>query len=116
MARHDTRKLQRHMTITPAYRLLMWYDIRPEKQEIYFHYMLQEFVPSLQKLGLYMIFVWQIDFGPYPTRQIEFICESRELLRAILGSEFWKQAETRIRGYTTNYGRKVVRFQDRFQF
>lgn len=101
--------------IIPEYRLLMWYDIHPEKYERYFRYMLQDFVPTMQKMGLLMIFAWQINYGSYPSRQIEFICEDRQTLRMILASDVWKKAEARLKSYTTQYGRKIIRFQDRFQ-
>lgn len=99
--------------INPTYRLLMSYDIHPDKYERYYRYMIAEFVPTMGKLGLHMLFVWQIYHNNNPSRQVEFVCQDRETLRTILTSDIWTKSEARIKSYTTRYQRKIVRFQDR---
>jgi hypothetical protein len=102
--------------LKPAYRLLLLYDTRPDRLQQYYQYMRGEFVPGLQKMGLHMVFAWQIYGDGYPNRQIDFICESGELLRDLLTSERYEEIESRLISYTTSYERKVVRFENRFQF
>ena len=63
-------------TITPGYKLLLTYDIRPDQVEKYYHYVLKEFVPELETMGLYLFRVWHIAWGNYPVRQLEFVAES----------------------------------------
>jgi len=98
------------------YRMLIWYDIRSDKYEAYYRYMVGEFVPTVREIGLHMYYVWQISYGDYPSRQLEFVVTDRETLRKALESDTWRDSEKRLKTYTTNYGRKVIPFENRFQF
>ena len=103
------------MSLIPTYRLMLKYDVHPERYEIYFRYISREFVPLLQQMGLHMIFAWQV-YGDHPERQIEFVCEDDETLRTALMSDRFQKAEERLKSYTTFYTRKVVHFHNRYQF
>lgn len=100
----------------PAYRVILSYEVHPEKFERYYNYVLGEFVPHLQQMGLQMIFAWQVVYGEYPGRQVEFVCGDRHTLRDALENEVFKRAEERLKSYTVVYRRKVVHFENRFQF
>ena len=102
--------------LTPSHRLILSYDVQPDRFQQYYLYIRGEFVPTLQKLGLHMIFAWQVHGEGQPGRQIEFICESGEILCQALQNERFQHAEERLKSYTTQYQRKVVRFKNRFQF
>lgn len=99
-----------------TYRILMTYNIHPGRYEHYYRYMLGEFVPTLQKLELRMLFAWHVHGENYPQRQVEFICEGRDQLITALTDPTFQNAEERLQDYTTGYSRKIVRFENRFQF
>lgn len=100
----------------PDYRILMKYDIRASRQDAYYRYVLGEFVPLMQSLGLQMIFAWHVYGDGYPERQIEFVCDTKETLQAVLANRHFQQAEDTLKAYINNYERKIVRFKNRFQF
>lgn len=100
----------------PQYKLLITYDILSDKYEIYYRYVLGDFVPAVRELGLYLTYAWHVAYGDYPARQLEFICENREKVQEILTSTRWTRLEDRLKSYTTRYQRKLVHFEDRFQF
>ncbi|MBC8099339.1 MAG: hypothetical protein H7Y11_07840 [Armatimonadetes bacterium] len=100
----------------PEYKVLIVYDILPDKYEPYYRYVLGEFVPALREMGLPMTFAWHVAYGEYPARQLEFICEDRYTLLAVLCSTRWTDLEQQLMTYTTHYQRKLVHFEDRFQF
>ena len=102
--------------LEPSHRLLLIYDVHPERFQQYYLYMRGEFIPAMQKLGLYMIFAWQVLGEGYPERQIEFICETPDVLRGALADEKYQSAIKRLKSYTTTYRRKIVRFENRYQF
>jgi len=104
------------LPIVPNYKLMFKYDIQQELYEPYYRYIMGEFMPGLQSMKLYPFMVWHIAYGEYPLRQIEFVCESLEVLHTAFESELWNKLEARLKTYTFNYERKVVRFEDRFQF
>jgi hypothetical protein len=102
--------------ITPRYRLMMRYDIRLDTYQNYMQYVMNEFVPALQSMGVYMSGVWQTAYGNYPLRQIEFVVEDLNTLREVFRSDRWKQLEEELKSYTLRYERKLVAYEDRFQF
>ena len=55
-------------------------------------------------------------YGDYPMRQVEFVAESLEVIRTAIEQDQWQQLEDGLKEHTLNYQRKVVHFQDRFQF
>lgn len=102
----------------PDYRIILKYDILTSRQEAYYRYVLGDFVPLMQSLGLQIpqIFAWHVYGEGYPERQVEFVCPTREALRDVLENTRFQRAEERLKSYTANYERKIVRFANRFQF
>lgn len=94
----------------------MMYDIRPDQVEKYYDYVLKEFVPELETMGLYMFRVWHIAYGDYPVRQLEFVTEDLATVQEIIHSDRWSDLEERLKLYTMRYSRKIVRFRTGFQF
>ena len=102
--------------ITPGYKLLLTYDIRPDCVERYYQYVLKEFVPELETLEIYLFRVWHIAWGAYPVRQLEFVTESHETLLRLSASPRFDDMETRLQELTSAYERKILRFRKGFQF
>jgi len=103
--------------IRPKYKLILFYDIKPDKQEQYYRYVLSTFVPAIQKLGVYMYMAWHVAYGAddYPMRKIEFVTESAEVLRQLFQSSEWEDLENKLQRYILNYERKVVDYRSGFQ-
>jgi hypothetical protein len=102
-------------TIIPKYKLLISYDIRPNMVEKYYYFVLKEFVPELETMGLYMFKVWHIAYGEYPIRQMEFVVEDMVTLHEVFASARWATLEHQLQELTTNYSRKVVYFKKGYQ-
>jgi hypothetical protein len=102
--------------IIPRYRLMVRYDIRLDQYEPYYQFVMNDFVPSLQNMGLYMVGIWHTAYGNYPLRQIEFVTDSLTTVQEIFQSERWDNLEEKLKSYTLRYERKLVRYRDQFQF
>lgn len=102
--------------MTPEYKLIIVYDILPEKQESYYRYVLGEFVPALRTMGLHMTSAWHIAYGPYPERMLEFVIETREVWDKVVANPRWRTLEERLQNFTDSYSRKLIYYKDRFQF
>ncbi|RMF76547.1 MAG: hypothetical protein D6737_19900 [Chloroflexi bacterium] len=102
--------------IIPRYKLLLYYNIRPEATDGYYQYVLGEFIPAMQRMGLYMLAAWHIAYGDYPMRQVEFVAEELESVQNAFNSPRWKEMERELQNYTTNLQHKVVVYRDGFQF
>lgn len=99
-----------------AMKLLLIYDPLPEQREEYFSYVLGEFVPALESLGLKLCEAWHTAYGDYPLRLTAFQAADRATLEAVLASEDFRDLENRLQDYVINYRRKIVSEQRRFQF
>ena len=97
-------------------KLLLTYDPLPKHREEYFRYVLGEFVPALENLGLTLCEAWHTAYGQYPLRLTGFIAEDREALETVLASPEFLELESRLQDCVINYRRKIVAQQPRFQF
>lgn len=99
------------------YKLILTYDIQPDVQETYFQFMLGEFVPMAQALGLHMNGAWHTAYGDYPIRLVEFIAEDLATIHTALKNSQWLALEDRLQEFVTNYHKKALRLrEDVFQF
>ncbi|RMF35887.1 MAG: hypothetical protein D6759_04255 [Chloroflexi bacterium] len=96
-------------------KLLISYDIRPETVEEYRRFLLGEFLPAVQEMGLAISEIWHTAYGDYPLRMTGFVAESEETLWAILHSPEWERLETTLRAYVVGYQRKVIPYRGGFQ-
>jgi hypothetical protein len=103
------------MPTQPTHRLILTYDINPLHYGSYYRYILGDFVPTLQKLGMQMLFAWQVISENHPERQIDFVCDSPAKIQQLLVNERFIRAERRLKSYTSRYHRKVVVFENRCQ-
>lgn len=103
------------MLITPTHRLMLIYDIKQQLQNEYYEYILRDFIPNLQRMNVYMLYAWQVISENHPERQIEFVCESGGIMKDVISSEAYHQAEEKLKEYTTNFRRKIVIFENRCQ-
>ena len=97
-------------------KLLIAYNVKPAQEEAYFHYMMGEFLPAAQSIGLIMAEGWRTAWGDYPQRLIALVAESNENLEQILKSERWHEMEAALGEYVKDYQRQVVPYRSGFQF
>ena len=102
--------------IVPRYKLMILFDVQPTQYEHYYRYLLGDFIPGLQKMQLYPFMAWLTAYGNYRQRQVEFVAENLDVVKAALASDSWQKLEEGLQSHTHNYTRKLVQFKDRFQF
>ena len=107
--------MPRTQQIIPRYKLILFYNIKPDKQDQYYRYMLNSFVPAVQKLGVYMHMAWYVAYGDHPMRKIEFVTESADVLRQLFLSDEWDDLENELKRHIDGYQRKVVDYRSGFQ-
>ncbi len=100
----------------PRVKLLLYYDIVPENQQSYYEFILREYIPALQAMGLQMTEAWHTAYGDYPLRMASFVAPDRQTLGEILHSEEWEQLEEKLEQYVVNLKYKVIPYRDGFQF
>ncbi len=97
-------------------KLLVTYNILLHRQEAYLHFIVDEFIPTLQTLGLSNQGIWHTAYGDYPGLLLVFVTETPEAMQRALESETWKEVEKKLETFVTDYGRRVVPNTPFFQF
>ncbi len=99
-----------------AVKLIMTWDILPGREQAYFEFVVQEFIPALQRLGLQPSEAWFTVYGKGPQITTVALAPSLKMLRSVIQSTAWRDLENRLLDYVTNYRYKIVRARPGFQF
>lgn len=97
-------------------KLLITYNVKPAYEETYYRFMMGEFLPAAQSLGLEMVEGWHTAWGDYPQRLIGLAAEDQKTIEEALASERWQEVETELARYVTDYQRRAVPYRNGFQF
>ncbi|MER3458883.1 MAG: hypothetical protein C4309_09915 [Chloroflexota bacterium] len=97
-------------------KMLLSYDILTETEQEYYQYVLGEFLPRVQTLGLEPVEAWHTAYGDYPIRMIALVAENPEIMKAALTSPEWKALERKLKKYIVHYQRRIVPYREGFQF
>ncbi|MBN2048513.1 MAG: hypothetical protein JW750_11780 [Anaerolineaceae bacterium] len=97
-------------------KLIMTWDIQPEREREYFEFVIREFLPGVQNLGLELTDAWATVYGDRPQIQVGAISDSIDIVRGVLRSEEWDELESKLLDYVVNYHHKVVNQRKGFQF
>ena len=104
------------MNSTQPVKLLLSYDIPPEKQANYYSFVTGEFVPQVNALGLELAEVWDTAYGEYPQRLIVFVAGSMKAANDAMSSDRYKRLEKKLLHYVDNFTCRLVQFESHFQF
>jgi hypothetical protein len=96
-------------------KLLITYDINEGMVEEYRQFVMGEFLPQVQRMGLAVTEVWHTAYGNYPDRMTELVSRDEGTMWSILGSEEWEKLETQLQEFVNSFERKVVAYRPGFQ-
>ena len=99
-----------------AVKVLMTWDIAVERDQEYFEFIIGEFIPGVQKLGLQPAEAWATVYGSYPQIQVGLLAADVMQAREILDSGDWVVLQDRLSNYIKNFSYKVVPARGGFQF
>jgi hypothetical protein len=97
-------------------KLLLVYNIKPHREAEYYRFVLGEFLPELQSIGLYMTEGWHTAYGDYPVRQIALQADNEMEMRNILQGSKWQEAKDKLLKYIRDYEERIVPAKNTFQF
>jgi hypothetical protein len=99
-----------------AYKLIMTWDILPEREQEYFEFVVREFIPGVQRLGFEVTDAWATIFGSRPQIMVGATLPSLIRIQRTLQSEDWQRLSSKLQDYVQNFNQKVVEAQGGFQF
>lgn len=97
-------------------KLLLAYNIRPSREAEYYRYVLGEFLPTLQNIGLMMVEGWHTAYGDYPVRLIAFRAQDGVVMQDVLDSPEWKEGKDKLLTLVRDYEERLVPAKGIFQF
>lgn len=98
-----------------AAKILMRWDVRPETESEYFEFLVHEFIPELNKLGISDIQVWYTQYGECEQKLASGITESSTQMKEVLASKTWHDLNDKLQQFVDNFSQKVVSATRGFQ-
>lgn len=98
-----------------AVKLLMTWDIVPGREQEYFEFVVREFVPGMQRLGITPTEAWYTTYGKRPQILTGGITETMQAMQKALTTDDWQLLREQLMEYVTNFDYKVVGATGGFQ-
>ena len=98
-----------------AVKLLMTWDILPGREQEYFEFVVREFVPGMQRLGIQPTEAWYTTYGDRPQILTGGVTDSMDAMDNALASDEWQELRGKLSEYVTNFEYKVVPASGGFQ-
>jgi hypothetical protein len=97
-------------------KVIMSWDIIPGREQEYFEFVVRDFMPGVQKLGMALSDAWVTIYGEHPQILVGAVVPGLERAQQIIGSEDWELLKTQLTDYVTNYEMKLAPLEGGFQF
>ena len=99
-----------------AVKLIMSWDIAPDKEQEYFEFVVSEFIPGVQRLGFELSDAWATVYGTQPQIMVGVKADSRPVALRILRSREWISLNNQLQDFVKNFTLKLIESRAGFQF
>lgn len=96
-------------------KLLMTWDILPGREQEYFEFVVRDFIPGLQELGMKPSDAWFTMYGDQPQIMAAAEMENKDAIDDVLGSAPWNELTLHLLDYVENFQYKIVPSRSGFQ-
>lgn len=96
-------------------KLIMTWDITPGREQEYFEFVVREFIPQVQQLGMELKDAWLTMYGDQPQIMASAQMADLPAMQSVLDSKEWQGLVNRLLDYVENYQIKVVPAKAGFQ-
>jgi hypothetical protein len=93
----------------------MNWDILPGREQEYFEFVVRDFIPAMQRLGMEPSDAWFTMYGDEPQIMVSAQMPSASSLQLILASDDWKSLTQQLLDYVENFEYKIVQARSGFQ-
>ncbi|HLA99643.1 MAG TPA: hypothetical protein VJL34_14445 [Anaerolineales bacterium] len=98
-----------------AVKLLMTWDILPGREQEYFEFVVRDFIPGIQRMGLEPSDAWFTMYGDQPQILAAVQVPSLNSLQQVLDSPDWEKLKGQLLDYVEDFKFKVVPARSGFQ-
>ena len=92
-------------------KLLLEYDVNQDTLQEYYQFIMGQYVPALQSMGLQMSEAWHTAYGTAPNRLVGFVCSDRPTMDRLLDSDLWLDLNNELEKYVTDLRYQVVPYR-----
>lgn len=96
-------------------KLLMTWDIQTGREQDYFEFVVREFIPGIQRMGLEPSDAWFTMYGECPQILTGVVSSNRTNLEQVLSSEDWQKLTNQLMDFVEDFKYKVVPARTGFQ-
>ncbi|MBE2201839.1 MAG: hypothetical protein IAE79_24730 [Anaerolinea sp.] len=89
-------------------KLIMRWDVRKETESEYFEFLVHEFIPGMNRLGIGDIQVWYTAYGECEQKLASGIAPGADQMKQILASRDWGHLTERLQKFVDSYSQKVI--------
>lgn len=98
-----------------AVKILMTWDILPGREQEYFEFIVRDWIPGLQRIGMEPSDAWFTMFGNQPQIMTAAQMSNLNVLQRVIKSNDWVDLTQRLLDYVENFNFKVVPARSGFQ-
>ncbi len=96
-------------------KLLLWWDILPNREQEYFEFVISDFIPDIKQLGIRPVDAWYTMYGDHPQIMVSAKANSQAALNVAMASKEWQRLQENLHKYVENFTYKVVPAKSGFQ-
>ena len=97
-------------------KLIMTWDIAPNREQEYFEFVVRDFIPGIQTLGFEIQEAWATAYGERPQIQVGASMQTADEIRSVMLTNEWIQLHQQLMDVVLHYEEKIVHTKTRFQF
>jgi len=96
-------------------KLLMTWDILPNREQEYFEFVISVFIPETKQLGIKPVDVWYTVYGEQPQMMVAAKIQSQAALNVTMASKEWQRLLDNLMQFVENFSYKVIPSRTGFQ-
>lgn len=96
-------------------KLLMTWDILPNREQEYFEFVISDFLPEIKQLGIRPVDAWYTMFGEQPQILVSAKIQSQAALNIAMASKEWQRLLDNLQQFVENFSYKVITDRTGFQ-
>ena len=104
------------MSDAQGYKLLVTYNYFPGREMAYRRFMVNQWLPAMQALGLEPLELYHTLWGEYPVRLVALYASNQTIMHRALNSSEWDFWWRRLGRYVTDMDYCIVPAREWFQF
>ena len=96
-------------------KLLLTYEVKQEKLQEYYQFVMGSYLPALQSLGFQMSEAWHTAYGEAPSRLIGFVGSDESAMYTLIESEMWESLNDQLEDFVIDFDYKFIPYRGGFQ-